>query len=78
MSEPNMAGKEPKMMDLEPGEYHWCSCGKSAGGDFCSGAHEGSDFTPVAFEVKEKANLAICMCKHTKTPPYCDGSHQNL
>jgi CDGSH-type Zn-finger protein len=42
------------------------------------GAHEGTSFTPMAFTVEKDENAYLCACKHTKKPPYCDGSHQNL
>ena len=31
---------------------------------------------PLAFEVKEKKKFWLCACGKTKTPPFCDGSHQ--
>jgi CDGSH-type Zn-finger protein len=33
---------------------------------------------PLEHAVTEKATLAWCGCKHTKTPPFCDGSHRAL
>jgi len=78
MSEPKIADNKPVVLDLEPGSYHWCACGQSAKGAFCDGSHRGTDIRPLAFEVAEKEPVAICMCKHTKNPPYCDGSHVNL
>jgi len=78
MAEPKIAGKSPKMVELESGTYHYCTCGQSSAGDFCDGSHQGTDFTPLEFEIKEKGTSAICMCKRTKTAPFCDGSHQNL
>ncbi|MGK7346087.1 MAG: CDGSH iron-sulfur domain-containing protein [Candidatus Nitrospinota bacterium M3_3B_026] len=78
MSEPVIADKSPKMVDLEPGTYYWCACGRSKNQPYCDGSHAGTDFTPVEFSVGEKKEAALCMCKHTKTPPYCDGSHTSL
>jgi len=78
MSEPVIAAKEPKVMELEPGTYYWCACGKSANQPFCDGSHKGTSFEPVAFEVSEKKTVALCQCKHTKYPPFCDGSHAKL
>jgi CDGSH-type Zn-finger protein len=34
--------------------------------------------TPVEFSVNEKKEVALCQCKQTKTPPFCDGTHQTL
>lgn len=31
---------------------------------------------PYAITLKNDATIYICQCGHTKTPPYCDGSHQ--
>ncbi|MDX8409530.1 MAG: CDGSH iron-sulfur domain-containing protein [Mariprofundales bacterium] len=78
MSEPTIAAKEPKVMELEPGTYHFCTCGKSANQPFCDGSHAGTDFVPQAFEIKEKQTVALCQCKHSKNTPFCDGSHAEL
>ncbi len=78
MSEPVIAAKEPKIMELEPGTYYWCACGRSKNQPFCDGAHEGTGIEPVAFEIKENQQVALCLCKRTTTPPFCDGSHNAL
>ncbi len=44
----------------------------------CDGAHRGTGITPLAFEVKEESEVHLCLCKQTKTPPYCDGSHTKI
>jgi CDGSH-type Zn-finger protein len=31
---------------------------------------------PYAESLKKDETAYICQCGHTKTPPYCDGSHQ--
>lgn len=78
MSEPVIAGKSPIEMDLEPGEYWWCSCGRSRNQPFCDGAHAGTEFSPVRFEVQEKETVWLCTCKHSANPPFCDGAHDLL
>lgn len=78
MSEPKIFDKKPIVMELEPGTYYWCSCGYSAKQPFCDGSHQGTEFTPVAFELTEKKSVALCLCKYTKNIPYCDGSHTRL
>ncbi len=76
MSEPVVAAKEPAVLELEPGTYYYCTCGKSASQPFCDGAHVDTDFMPLAFEIESKRSVALCQCKHTGNPPFCDGSHQ--
>lgn len=66
----------PIVVDLEPGTYYRCTCGKSATQPFCDGAHVGSDKAPLAFEVKEKQQVYLCNCGKTANAPYCDGSCQ--
>lgn len=78
MSEPTIVDKKPTVLTLEPGTYYWCSCGLSENQPFCNGAHKGTDFQPLAFEVTEAKPVALCLCKHTGNPPFCDGAHQNL
>lgn len=78
MSEPKIVDTKPTVMTLEPGTYYWCTCGFSSNQPFCNGAHKGSEFAPVAFEVTEAKPMALCLCKHTKNAPFCDGSHAQL
>ena len=33
---------------------------------------------PKVFTSEETKDAAICGCKQTKNPPYCDGSHASL
>jgi len=78
MSEATIAAKEPAVLELEPGTYYWCSCGKSANQPFCDGAHAGSEFTPTVVEITEKKTVALCQCKRSANGPFCDGSHNDL
>jgi len=78
MAEPTIASKIPAVMELEPGTYYWCTCGRSANQPFCNGAHKGTEFFPFAFELAEKKTVALCQCKHTANPPFCDGAHAKL
>ncbi len=78
MSTPESPKKAPYVVELEPGTYWWCSCGKSQTQPFCDGSHKGSSFTPLEFNISEKKKYGLCGCKHSKTAPMCDGTHQDL
>lgn len=78
MSEALCAQKAPYALELEPGQYYWCACGRSANQPFCDGAHAGTGLQPLAFKLEEKRKVYLCGCKHTATPPFCDGAHNSL
>ncbi|MDA0672816.1 MAG: CDGSH iron-sulfur domain-containing protein [Cyanobacteria bacterium] len=78
MSEPTIAAKKPAVLELDPGDYWYCTCGNSANQPFCDGSHKGTDFTPMKFTLEEKKQVALCQCKHTGNAPFCDGSHAKL
>ncbi len=78
MSEAIVAAKEPAVLELEPGTYYWCSCGRSKKQPFCDGSHQGTDFTPQVVEISEKQTVALCQCKQSKNGAFCDGSHNAL
>jgi len=78
MAEPEIAAKEPAVLELEPGTYYWCACGRSKDQPFCDGSHEGTGISPLLFNISEKKQVALCQCKHTKEPPFCDGTHKTL
>jgi CDGSH-type Zn-finger protein len=78
MNKPIIADKKPAVLELEAGTYYWCSCGQSKNQPFCDGAHQGTEFTPQAFELTEKKKVALCQCKVTNNPPFCDGAHAKL
>jgi len=78
MAEPVIPKKGPYAIELEPGDYWWCACGRSKNQPFCDGSHKETEFSPVKFTITEKRKYAICGCKHTKNPPYCDSTHHSL
>jgi CDGSH-type Zn-finger protein len=78
MADPIIADKAPMVLELEPGSYFWCHCGRSKNQPYCDGAHQGTAFTPLQFTIDDKKKYALCMCKHTAKPPMCDGSHKKL
>jgi CDGSH-type Zn-finger protein len=78
MGEPNIAAKQPKVLELEPGTYYWCACGKSATQPFCDDSHEGTEFEPRQLQITEKRKVALCQCKRTGNPPFCDGTHKKV
>lgn len=78
MSEPKIAGTKPIVLELEPGNYFFCTCGLSENQPFCNGSHKGTDFKPMKFTLNAKQRVACCQCKYTSNPPYCDGTHKRL
>ena len=78
MSEPQIPMRNPAVMELEPGTYTWCACGRSSNQPWCDGSHEGTGFQPIQFTIEEKKRYALCQCKHTGNAPFCDGTHKNV
>lgn len=78
MSEARIAQKEPYAVELEPGTYYWCACGRSQNQPFCDGSHKVTTLEPVVFEIDEKKTVYLCGCKQTGGQPFCDGTHKNI
>lgn len=78
MAKPKVASGMPAAVDLEPGTYYWCACGRSKDQPFCDGSHSGTEFEPKEFEITEKKRYLLCQCKYTKKPPFCDGTHRTV
>ena len=78
MADPICAQKSPYPIELEPGTYWWCACGRSQRQPFCDGSHKETEFTPVEFSVDEKKTVWLCGCKRTGHAPNCDGTHKAI
>jgi CDGSH-type Zn-finger protein len=77
MDKPVAAQNSPIKLELEAGQYWWCSCGLSKKQPFCDGSHKGTSFTPLAFKLEEAKTVWLCACKKTAKAPFCDGAHKN-
>jgi CDGSH-type Zn-finger protein len=78
MAEPVCAQKGPYVLELDPGDYWWCACGRSKKQPFCDGSHKDTTFGPLKFSVTEKKKYYLCGCKHSAKKPFCDGTHNKL
>jgi len=78
MTEPVITQKSPYAVDLEPGDFFWCACGRSANQPFCDGSHQDTGITPVKFTLDEPKRVFLCGCRHSGNKPFCDGSHSTL
>ena len=78
MAEPVCAQKAPYEVELEPGDYYWCACGKSKKQPFCDGSHQDTEFQPEKFTLTEKTKVWLCGCKRTSDKPFCDGTHNKI
>lgn len=78
MAEPYIARRSPYAVELAPGEFWWCACGRSRRQPVCDGSHKGSEFAPVRFTVSEAQKIWLCGCKRSRAMPFCDGCHRSL
>ena len=78
MNDAHIAQKSPFVVEVEPGTYAWCACGRSKNQPYCDGSHRGSAFRPMVTKIEEKKRVAWCGCKQTGTQPFCDGTHKSL
>ena len=78
MPTPDIPQKAPYVMQVDPGTYAWCSCGKSTNQPYCDGSHQGSGMNPIIEKVEEAKTVAWCGCKNNAAGPFCDGSHAKL
>ena len=78
MEKPNIVDLKSIKLELDPGDYFWCSCGYSQNQPFCDGSHQGKNFEPVKFTVTEKKRVGYCLCKYSHAHELCDGTHKDL
>jgi len=78
MDKPVVAQKSPFVLELAPGTYWWCACGRSKNQPFCDGSHKTTSITPVKVELAQAKKVALCGCKRSADRPFCDGTHNTL
>lgn len=79
MSNPKIAQKRPYVMEVEAGNFWFCTCGESSNQPYCDGKHKDkAEFRPIKVEIEAPKTVAWCGCKNTKTGAFCDGSHAKL
>lgn len=78
MANPEIACKSPAVLELEPGTYWWCACGRSKNQPWCDGSHKTTEFSPREVVITEKKRYALCQCKQSKKDMFCDGTHKTL
>ena len=79
MSKAEIADRKPIKVELTEGETkRWCACGLNKEGAYCNASHKGSGNAPLSFTAEKTGDAYLCMCKQTKNPPYCDGTHSKL
>ncbi len=75
---PTVTQRCPFVVDVEPGTYYWCACGKSTDQPWCDGSHAGTDIDPLEVVIEAPGRVAWCGCKHSKNGAFCDGTHSQL
>src|SRR3989338_11179740 len=65
-SEPVIAAREPKKVDVEAGKDYWfCTCGRSQTQPFCDGSHSGTDFAPQLWTAEKSEAKWFCQVRHS-------------
>jgi CDGSH-type Zn-finger protein len=77
-AKPVPAQRAPYVLEVTPGQYAWCACGRSRNQPFCDGSHKGTGLAPIVTEIPTARRVSWCGCKHSAARPFCDGSHAKL
>jgi CDGSH-type Zn-finger protein len=67
---------EPYVLVMNPGIYHWCSCGGTKTPPFCDMSRQGTGCEPVKTVIEKEGPVVWCGCGETQDPPFCDGNHK--
>lgn len=78
MEKPIIVQKHSLKLEMEPGTYFWCSCGRSENQPYCDGSHKGTRFTPEKVIITEKQIFPWCLCRYSEKGAICDGKHKEL
>ena len=57
--------------------YKYCTCGLSDTFE-CNNKCLGTGFKPIEFYPKNTVVNTICLCRYSKSLPYCDASHTSI
>jgi hypothetical protein len=57
MNEGEITQKRPYALELEPGDYWWCACGRSQTQPFCDGSHKGTELGPQKLTLTERGRV---------------------
>ena len=60
MPEPAIAQRSPYAVELAPGDYFWCACGRSKRQPFCDGSHKGTGLEPLKYDATETNTVWFC------------------
>ena len=75
VSEAVCTSKDCHAIELPPGEYWWCACGKQP---MCDGSHKTTSFTPQKFTIARADTYYLCGCQKNRGSPFCDGAHRAI